>query len=81
MAIYINKEMPAEWKASGQTLYGLISLVGARIIGSLLGGFVSGIIGVKLIFLYNSILSLAAVIVFGLCVYEWKRIRIFRSSP
>ncbi len=81
MAIYINKEMPAEWKASGQTLYGLISLVGARIIGSLLGGFVSGIIGVKLVFLYNSILSLAAVIVFGLCVYEWKRIRIFKSSP
>jgi MFS transporter, PPP family, 3-phenylpropionic acid transporter len=68
LATFINCEVPAEWKASGQTLNGLLSLGAARIIGSFLGGIMSSAYGMRQVFLYSSWVSLSCVIVFGLVV-------------
>ena len=65
MATYINQEVPKELKASGQTMNNLIGMGISRITGSLLGGFLSDIYGIKTMFLYNSILAFATVLVFG----------------
>ncbi|CAG7648576.1 Multidrug resistance protein MdtG [Paenibacillus solanacearum] len=53
MAMYINREVPKELKASGQTLNGLLSLGVARIIGSFAGGFASEAFGMRTVFYYN----------------------------
>lgn len=53
MAMYINREVPKELKASGQTLNGLLSLGIARIIGSFVGGFASEAFGMRSVFYYN----------------------------
>lgn len=66
MATYINQEVPKELKASGQAINGLIGMGIARIIGSLLGGYLSDVFGIKLVFVYNSIFAFAAVVIFGL---------------
>jgi PPP family 3-phenylpropionic acid transporter len=68
LATFINREVPAEWKASGQTLNGLLSLGAARIIGSFLGGIMSSAYGMRQVFLYSSLLSLICVIAFGLAL-------------
>lgn len=65
MTIFINKEVPKELRASGQTFYGLITGNVSRIIGSILGGFASDLFGMEHVFLYNSIINVIAVIVFG----------------
>lgn len=54
MAMYINREVPKELKASGQTLNGLLSLGIARIIGSFFGGFASEAFGMRNVFFYNA---------------------------
>ncbi|WP_239627991.1 MFS transporter [Paenibacillus sp. H1-7] len=54
MAMYINREVPKELKASGQTLNGLLSLGVARIIGSFFGGFASEAFGMRNVFFYNA---------------------------
>lgn len=59
MAMYINREVPKELKASGQTLNGLLSLGVARIIGSFFGGFASEAFGMRSIFLFNAWIALA----------------------
>lgn len=64
-AIYINKEVPKELRASGQTMNGLIGMGIARIIGSILGGFLSDMFGIRPLFFYTSLLNFAAVAVFG----------------
>ncbi|MFC4967852.1 MFS transporter [Paenibacillus sp. GCM10023248] len=69
LATFINREVPSEWKASGQTLNGLLSLGAARIIGSFLGGIMSAAYGMRQVFLYSSWLSMACVIVFGLFIW------------
>lgn len=69
LATFINREVPSEWKASGQTLNGLLSLGAARIIGSFLGGIMSAAYGMRQVFLYSSWVSMATVIVFGLVVW------------
>jgi PPP family 3-phenylpropionic acid transporter len=65
MATIINKEVPMELKASGQTFNGLLSLGVARIIGSFFGGIASEHIGMHKVFLYNSIVSLVCLAVFA----------------
>ena len=63
---YINREVPLELRASGQTLNGLINLGAARIIGSYAGGYASQALGLKNVFLYSSILSFACLAAFAL---------------
>ncbi|BBH20384.1 MFS transporter [Paenibacillus baekrokdamisoli] len=65
MATVINREVPAELKASGQTFNGLLSLGIARIIGSLVGGIASEAFGMRSVFLYNSIVALVCILVFS----------------
>ncbi|MFC6458394.1 MFS transporter [Paenibacillus vulneris] len=59
MAMYINREVPKELKASGQTLNGLLSLGVARIIGSFFGGFASEAYGMRHVFMFNAWIALA----------------------
>jgi MFS transporter, PPP family, 3-phenylpropionic acid transporter len=70
IAMYINKEVPKELKASGQTMYGLISMGIARIVGSILGGVTSDYIGMAEVFLYNSIIAFLTLIIF---IYIFSR--------
>jgi PPP family 3-phenylpropionic acid transporter len=68
MATYINREVPKELKASGQTLNGLLNLGGARIIGSFFGGFASAAYGMRNVFMANAgivALCLVALLWFG----------------
>lgn len=73
IATIINREVPAEWKASGQTLNGLLSLGAARIIGSFLGGFMSAAYGMRQVFLYSSWLSMACVMVIGIVLFTRRK--------
>lgn len=65
MVTYINKNVPKELRASGQTMNGLIGMGLARIAGSIFGGFLSDMVGTQKVFLYASILNFTAVAVFG----------------
>lgn len=78
LATFINREVPSEWKASGQTLNGLLSLGAARIIGSFLGGILSTAYGMRQVFLYSSWFSLACVIVVGLVMLIQRKQRAVR---
>ncbi|MBP3964023.1 MFS transporter [Paenibacillus lignilyticus] len=66
MANVINKEVPNELKASGQTLNGLLTLGVARIIGSLAGGIASEAVGMRKMFLYNFMLTFVCIVVFAI---------------
>ncbi len=66
MAMYINEEVPIELKASGQTMYGLISLGVARIVGSIVGGVASEYFGLRDVFLYSAIVAFVTFIVFAI---------------
>ncbi|MCX7749261.1 MAG: MFS transporter [Clostridia bacterium] len=70
MATYINEKVPKELKASGQTMYALVSFSTARIIGGLLGGILSDLYGIKIIFLFSSILCFGVLLVFGIIFYR-----------
>lgn len=70
MATYINREVPKELKASGQTLNGLLSLGVARIVGSFAGGIATASFGMRNVFLYNSLIALVCMGVFA--VLFWK---------
>lgn len=70
MATYINKEVPMELKASGQTLNGLMNLGVARIIGSFAGGIATTSFGIRNVFTYNSIIALLCMGVFAL--FFWR---------
>ncbi|HOM01691.1 MAG TPA: MFS transporter [Acetivibrio sp.] len=65
MATYINNEVPLELKASGQTVNSAIGQGVSRIIGSIGGGVVSDLIGIRQAFFLNSVVVLASIIVFG----------------
>lgn len=77
LATFINQEVPSEWKASGQTLNGLLSLGAARIIGSFFGGLLSAVYGMPQIFLYSSYVAMISVLIFSavLLVHRVKRKR------
>lgn len=66
LATYINESVPKELKASGQALNGLFGMGVARMIGSLLGGYLSDVFGIKQMFVYNSIFAFSVVIIFAL---------------
>lgn len=66
MATYINKEVPKELKASGQTLNGLMNLGVARIIGSFAGGIATTSFGIRHVFMYNSIIAFLSMAGFAL---------------
>lgn len=65
MVTYISKNVPDELRASGQILNSLLCTGLARMLGSIFGGFLSNIIGIKQVFLYMSFISIVAIIVFG----------------
>ncbi|CAM3615450.1 MFS transporter [Marinicrinis lubricantis] len=70
MATFINKEVPDELKASGQTFNGLLSLGVARIIGSFVGGITSESFGMRNVFLYNALMILVCIVIFS--IIFWK---------
>lgn len=76
LATYINKEVPKELKASGQTLNGLLNLGAARIIGSFFGGLAVEWIGMRSVFLYCAIIALVCV-----AVFSWLGLREERIKP
>lgn len=65
MAMFINEEVPKELKASGQTLYGLISVGVSRVVGSIIGGVTSDYVGLRDVFFYNSLIAFVALIIFS----------------
>lgn len=71
MAIFINREVPPELKASGQTLHALLCLGVARMIGSFVGGIASDAYGMKEVFFYNSLVAAVCVGVFAL-IFLWQ---------
>jgi len=79
MATYINREVPKELRATGQTVNGLINFGLARIAGSILGGILSDIFGIRHVFLYISIIDFMAIIVFVMILFikKNKRVRVF----
>lgn len=73
MATYINKEVPKELKASGQTLNGLLSLGAARVIGSFFGGIAVDWVGIRKVFLYNAWIALLIVVAFAVISVKMDR--------
>lgn len=65
MATVINREVPDELKASGQTLNALMCLGIARLIGSYAGGEASEIWGMRDVFMYNAVLAVGCIVVFA----------------
>ncbi|WP_274648908.1 MFS transporter [Paenibacillus humicola] len=70
MSVFINKEVPGELKASGQTLNGLINLGIARMIGSFAGGIASEHFGMQKLFLYSSVITVASMLLFALVAFR-----------
>lgn len=65
LATFISKNVPKELRASGQTMNALLCMGFARIIGSIFGGILSDMLGIKQVFLYTSLIDFAAVLIFG----------------
>jgi MFS transporter, PPP family, 3-phenylpropionic acid transporter len=76
MATYINKEVPKELRASGQTTNGLISFGLSRILGSIFGGILSDMFGIRQVFLYVSLLDFAAIAVFGIIFIRIRAMKV-----
>ena len=68
LATYINSSVPKELKASGQALNAIVGTGISRVIGSLLGGYLSDIFGIRNMFFANSFLVLLAVVIWG-CIF------------
>lgn len=64
MVTYINKEAPKEFKTTAQAIYTLSVMGIARIVGGLLGGYLSDCFGIRQIFLLNTMITIAAIILF-----------------
>ena len=80
LVTYINESVPKELRASGQALNGIFGMGIARVIGSLFGGYLSDAFGIRRMFLYNSIFTLAAVIIFGAIFYAHKEFTVRDQS-
>ncbi|HHW31399.1 MAG TPA: MFS transporter [Clostridiaceae bacterium] len=63
MAIYINENVQKELRASGQALNGVVTVGISRIIGSVIGGYFSDIVGLREMFLYCSVFGFIATLV------------------
>ena len=70
MMRYINAIAPDSLKAGGQLLYTLFTLGIARIIGSLLGGQIGSVFGLRAIFVSGGILMAVSLVVFGIYVHK-----------
>ncbi|WP_010248409.1 MFS transporter [Acetivibrio cellulolyticus] len=64
MANYINKEVPKELKASGQTLNSVITAGFSKLIGNIGGGMLSDVIGIRQVFLLGSLIILFSIAIF-----------------
>jgi PPP family 3-phenylpropionic acid transporter len=74
MATYVNNNVPAELRASGQAVNWLISMGLSRIIGSILGGLLVDRYGIRQVFMLNSVLVALFVVLFGLMlIFQNKR--------
>ena len=65
MVMYISKNVPRELMTSGQTMHGLVIMGLSRILGSVIGGFLSDLTGIREVFLYISIINFISVVIFG----------------
>ena len=65
LATFINKNVPKELRASGQTMNALLCMGLARIAGSVFGGIFSDMLGIRQVFLYTSLIDFAAAVIFG----------------
>jgi PPP family 3-phenylpropionic acid transporter len=72
MAIYINENVPKELRTSGQALNGVITVGLSRIMGSVIGGYISDIIGLKNMFLYCAIFGFISALIFGLLFLRFE---------
>lgn len=76
MATFISKNVPKELRSSGQTMNALLCIGLARMVGSVIGGVVSDITGIKQVFLYTSFIGFIAILLFGsifLFKYKYSR--------
>ncbi len=64
MAMYVNKEVPKELRTSGQGMNWVIQIGISRIAGSIAGGLLVDIMGIRKVFLYNSMMVFLTAIVF-----------------
>ena len=64
MVTYINQRVPKELKASGQAMFGLLGMGISRIIATLLGGYISDLVGIRQVFLYNAFLIIISTFIF-----------------
>jgi PPP family 3-phenylpropionic acid transporter len=65
VSYHIGATVPAELRASGQALYGLVVAGGAKVVGSFFGGLLSERFGIRTIFLCNGIIVVIAVLAFA----------------
>ena len=64
LAVHINKTVPLELRATGQTIHGMSMALG-RILGSVLGGFLIEAIGLMKALLVIALFSLSAIAMFA----------------
>lgn len=72
LATYINNSVPKELKASGQALNAIVGTGISRVIGSLLGGYFSDLLGIRNVFFANSFFVLCAVIIWSCFFFRSK---------
>ncbi len=69
---YIHESVPTAIQTSGQTLFNLIINGIARMIPSLLGGYLSVVFGIRFLFLINIWMLVAALVLLGLIILKSK---------
>lgn len=72
VATFINKNVPKELRASGQTMNALLCMGLARAAGSAFGGVLSSFTGIRQVFLWNSWVGFLSVLVFGMILFRQK---------
>jgi PPP family 3-phenylpropionic acid transporter len=72
VAIYISQNAPAGLKASGLALNAICADGISKVIGSLMGGWLSDFLNMQAVFIFNGVIALAAVILFGTVLF-WQR--------
>lgn len=73
MATYVNNNIPAVLKASGQAVNWIISLGLSRIAGSILGGILVDKYGIRQVFLFNSLFVAVLIAIYGTVLLIQKK--------
>ena len=73
MATYVNNNIPAVLKASGQAVNWIISLGLSRIAGSILGGILVDKYGIRQVFLFNSLFVAVLIAIYGTVLVLQKK--------